>query len=464
RLSDHHALSVAAGTQAAILPLYIHDDETEDAEKIGGASRWWLHESLDALNQSLGQLGGAMVIRRGRTADVLKDVLTETKAKALHATQSFEPFGTASERAAAAICADEGAAFHLHPGRLLFAPQGITTKDGRPYKVFTPFWKACLVRPPPPLPCGAPRIAEFASAAGLPLEDLKLQPTRPDWAGGLRAGWNPGERAAQTALTDFIETRIGAYAERRDDLPGRPTSRLSPHLHFGEISPAQVWHAVSHAVEVGEIHGGRGPETFLKELGWREFSYHLLHNFPHLPHTPLRAEFARFPWRDDPEALKAWQQGQTGYPVVDAAMRELWHTGYMQNRARMITASFLIKHLLLPWQVGASWFWDTLVDADLASNSASWQWVAGCGTDAAPYFRIFNPILQGRKFDPDGAYVRTWVPELAGLTPDDIHAPWDAPPAILAAAGVVLGKTYPHPIVDHGAARARALRALEAIK
>ena len=464
RLADHAALRAAAESGAPVLPLYVHDDETPNAWRPGGASRWWLHESLTALDASLDERGGKLVVRRGRTRDVLSALLEETNAGAVHATRSYEPFGTGCERDAAALCEDHGAAFRLHPGRVLFEPEDIVTKDGRPYRVFTPFWKACLKSDPPPAPKPVPHVKSFAKADSVPLGALGLLPSKPDWAGGLRETWRPGETAAQAALTAFIDDRMSAYADRRDDLFGATTSRLSPHLHFGEIGPAQVWHAMSHAVEASKGQARRSAETFLKELGWREFSYHLLHSFPGLPDTPLRPAFAQFPWRGDAAALSAWQRGQTGYPVVDAAMRQLWATGWMPNRARMIVASFLVKHLLLPWQEGEAWFWDTLVDADLANNAASWQWVAGCGADAAPYFRIFNPILQGRKFDPEGEYVRNWVPELARLPVSGIHAPWEVPPLTLASAGVELGRTYPEPIVDHAAARARALRALDKIK
>lgn len=468
RLADHPALTAAtqsaAETGAPLLPLYIHDCETPSAVRPGGAARWWLHESLEVFDAALAKFGGTLILRKGPTREVLADILRETDASAIHATKSYEPFGTNCEKDIAALCRAHGAAFHLHRGRLLFAPEDIVTKDGRPFRVFTPFWKACLAQPAPPVPSGIPKFGAFAAVRSVPLGGLKLQPSRPDWAGGLRATWTPGEEAAQQALADFMDDGLSAYATQRDALPGTPTSRLSPYLHFGEISPAQVWHAVSHAIEAARGEASKGGHAFLREIGWREFSYHLLYSVPDLPDVPLRREFTHFPWRDDPDALTAWQRGQTGYPVVDAAMRQLWETGWMPNRARMVVASFLVKHLLLPWQAGAAWFWDTLVDADLANNSASWQWVTGCGADAAPYFRIFNPILQGQKFDPDGDYVRTWVPELAGLPASDIHAPWEVPPTLLAAAGVVLGQTYPAPIVDHGAARARALRALETIK
>lgn len=463
RLSDHEALVAAAQSGAPVLPLYILDDDTPGNHRMGGASRWWLHQSLKALDASLAAHGGSLILRKGAAPKIIAALLDETRACAIHATQNYQPADAKNEEAIAATCAEKGVAFHLHAGRLLFSPTAIVTKDGGPYRVFTPFWKACLAAPEPGTPRRMPSFKAFAASRTETLDSFKLLSTKPDWAGGLRAAWSPGEQHAQTHLAQFIENGLKDYADKRDDLDGDPTSRLSPHLHFGEISPAQIWHAVRHADSAQPgLHKGSG--SYLRELGWRDFSYHLLHRFPGLPEDPLRSEFSRFPWRTDVSALKAWQSGATGYPVVDAAMRQLWQTGWMPGRARMIVASFLIKHLLIPWQEGEAWFWDTLVDADLANNAASWQWVAGCGADAAPYFRIFNPVLQAQKFDPGGDYVRRWVPELAGLSTADIHTPWRVPDMILAQAGVQLGGNYPAPIVDHGAARIRALKAFETIK
>jgi deoxyribodipyrimidine photo-lyase len=460
RLADNGALTAAAKSGAPLLPLYILDDETQGDHRLGGAARWWLHGSLEALNDSL---DGKLCLKKGAAPDVLAKLLDETKPSAVHTCQGYQPWDTALEQTVAKLCKEKGASFHLHAGRLLFGPDAVATKSGDPYKVFTPFWKACLELPEPRAPLKPPKLGDFAKVKGETLSSLDLLPTKPDWAGGLRETWRLGEAGARERLSDFIDESLADYPKTRDHFDPDATSRLSPYLHFGEISPNQVWHAVRHA---GHEARGKadGAKAFLRQLGWREFSSHLLYRFPDMPEKPLRPEFADFPWRSDKKGLRAWQRGETGYPIVDAAMRQLWQTGYMPNRARMIVASFLVKHLLLPWQDGEAWFWDTLVDADLANNAASWQWVAGCGTDAAPYFRVFNPILQGQKFDPDGDYVRTWVPELAELPGSEIHAPWDAPDTLRAQAGVELGKTYPEPVVDHAAARARALKAFEETK
>jgi deoxyribodipyrimidine photo-lyase len=346
----------------------------------------------------------------------------------------------------------------------LCEPWTLATKVGKPYQVFTPFWKACQASASPPPPTPAPRRlpAPEKWPASLALAEFKLEPAI-DWAGGLRSTWQPGEKGAQALLDRFLRSALADYRTERDRPDRLGTSRLSPHLHFGEVGPGQIWHAISDAARDAGAQRQAAAEWYLRELGWREFAHHVLFHFPHTTDEPLRQEFARFPWRSDAKALRAWQRGRTGYPLVDAGMRELWHTGWMHNRVRMVVASFLVKHLLIPWQEGAAWFWDTLVDADLANNSLGWQWTAGCGADAAPFFRIFNPVSQGSKFDEQGEYVRRWVPELARMPAQWIHQPWAAPPQVLDEAEVKLGVTYPWPIVEHVEARKRALEALAAV-
>ena len=459
RLTDNPALSAAAASGAPLIALYIFDDETPAAWSPGEASRWWLHHSLSTLGENLSRRGGALTLRRGPAVDTLLQVIRESGAQQVTFTRGYGPLAAPQETEVADMLAEIGVACRRLGGALLFEPEAVATKDGRPYRVFTPFYNACRAQP---VGDPVPGPDEFRPPSRLPssdtLTDWPLLPVAPDWASGLRDTWTPGEDAAKARLDTFIRDAMGRYATDRDIPSVKGTSRLSPHLHFGEIGPRQCWHRVRHALGSGGS-GHTGGEAFLRELGWREFSTHLLHHWPTLPDQPFRADFAKFPWRDDAESVAAWQRGRTGYPIVDAGMRELWHTGWMHNRVRMVTASFLIKHLLIPWQRGEAWFWDTLVDADLANNAASWQWVAGCGADAAPYFRIFNPVLQGQKFDADGAYVRRWVPELATLPDKFIHQPWAAPAAILAAANITLGETYPQPIVDHPTARRRALDA-----
>ena len=466
RLRDHAALSAAAATGAPLIPLYILDDESPGKWKAGAASRWWLHESLKSLDAGLRKLGSRLVLAQGPAANVLADMAQETDARAIYWSRGYEPWATKQERTMHRALEAAGVRCRRFSGSLMFEPEDIENNSGAPYKVFTPFYKACLAaydhndlhKPPSSLP----RVPEGLESDKL--ETWDLQPVKPDWAGGIAAAWTPGEDGAQARLDVLTGQILQGYKQTRD-LPGIDgTSRLSPHLHFGELSPRQVWNAVSVAADAAGGKLDAGAESFLRELVWREFSYPLLFHWPPFPDTPFRNEFAKFPWREDEKALQAWQQGRTGIPIVDAGMRELWTTGWMHNRVRMVVASFLVKHLLIPWQKGEQWFWDTLVDADLANNAASWQWVAGCGADAAPYFRVFNPVLQGKKFDPDGAYVKAWIPELAKLPKAKIHEPWKTGKADLEKARVVIGETYPAPIVDLGEGRARALAAYGDIK
>jgi deoxyribodipyrimidine photo-lyase len=350
------------------------------------------------------------------------------------------------------------------PGDLLVRPEAVRSKEGRGLRVFTPFWKRVLALGDPPSPLPAPRALRAGAQLGSePLERFGLEPTKPDWAAGLRQTWQPGEQSAQARLKQFLQNGVRTYVDERDRPDRDVTSGLSPHLRFGEISPRQIWHAARFAA-AGEARLASDIEKFLSELGWREFCRHLLFDHPDLATQNLQTAFDAFPWRRDDAALLAWQRGRTGYPIVDAGMRQLWTTGVMHNRVRMVVASFLVKHLLIDWRDGEAWFWDTLVDADAGNNPANWQWVAGSGADAAPYFRVFNPVLQGEKFDPDGRYVRRWVPELGRLPTPLIHRPWSTSPLEIASAQVELGVTYPRPIVEHGKARTRALAAYERVR
>lgn len=468
RLADHRALAAALALGRPIIPVYILDDATPGAWRMGGACRWWLHESLTALSRDLEGLGSRLVLKRGSSLDCLDELMDETGAEAVYATRCYEPWARRLEEDVAARLETAGKSFHRFAGGLLFEPEVPKTKAGEPFRVFTPFYKACLALgpPKPPLPRPEQNLpAPEGWPAGDDLDDWALSPRQPDWAAGFRTAWMPGEAGAERQLLRFMDEAMAGYSDGRNRPDVEGTSRLSAHLHFGEVSPHRCWHAVEERLAAaGDSRGERGGRSFLRELVWREFSYHLLFHWPDLPEKAFRPEFEKFPWDEDEAALKAWQRGLTGYPIVDAGMRELWQTGWMHNRVRMIVASFLIKDLMIPWQAGEKWFWDTLVDADLANNAASWQWVAGSGADAAPYFRVFNPILQGRKFDPKGDYVRRYVPEIARLDDAYVHAPWEAPTENLAAAGIVLGKDYPAPMVDHGKARQRALQAYEAVK
>lgn len=465
RLADNRALAAAIQTGGAVVPVYVLDDDAAGGWRAGGASRWWLHGSLEALSSDIAARGARLVLRRGATAAQLRALARETGAGAVYCTRCYEPWAARLEREVRDALAADGIELKRFGGNLLLEPEEVRTKAGEPFKVYTPFWRELSgkLRVAPAI--AAPKLIPFPKKmpASHDLDAWTLRPTQPDWAAGMREAWVPGEAGATRRLTAFLKQGLRGYADNRNRPDMAGTSRLSPHLHFGEIAPAQIWRAASMAAAGGKASDS-DLEVFQKEVVWREFAHHLLVHWPHLPEQPFRPEFAAFPWAPDEAMLRAWQRGRTGYPIVDAGMRELWHTGWMHNRVRMIVASFLIKDLRISWQQGEAWFWDTLVDADLAQNAASWQWVAGSGADAAPYFRIFNPVTQGQKFDPAGAYVRRWVPELTRLPDKLIHAPWEADAATLGAAGVALGKTYPRPTVDHAAARAAALAAFERIK
>lgn len=460
RIGDQLALAAAAASGRPVLPLYVLDDESPGAWRIGGAGRWWLHGSLAALSAELAHLGSPLLLRRGEAAAEVASVARASGAAEVLLTHHVEPHWRAVEERLRTMLASDGIAMREYPGGMLFVPGSIRNRDGGTPKVFTPFWRACLASEPPPRPIPPPAALRPPPAplAGDALDAWALLPSRPDWAGGLRDHWRPGEAAAQSRLQAFTEQELCRYHTDRNRPEPSGTSEISPHLHWGELSARQIWHAVWARMEA-EPRLVAGGESWLREIGWREFCQHVLTANPAMADEPLQSRFSAFPWAADTRALRSWQRGQTGYPIVDAGIRQLWHIGWMHNRVRMITASFLVKHLLIPWQLGEAWFWDTLVDADLGNNAGGWQWVAGCGTDAAPYFRIFNPVLQGEKFDPEGDYVRRWVPELARVPARYIHRPWEAPPLELASAGVRLGFDYPQPVVDHPKARSRALKA-----
>ncbi|MCP5203115.1 MAG: deoxyribodipyrimidine photo-lyase [Pseudomonadales bacterium] len=465
RTRDLPGLLAAAGSGHPVVPCYILDDDTPGEYRAGGASRWWLHHSLAHLQKALRNLGGQLVLRRGATARVLAELVEQCDARAVYCSRQYEPWADELEQQLHATLVERGVAFKRYPGALLFEPAAVQTQGGTPFRVFTPFWRQCQRLDEPRLPQPPARHVSWhpRPPAGDTLEDWALLPRSPDWANHWLELWSPGSHGAAQRLADFLGGPVADYSRGRDRPALAGTSRLSPHLHFGEISPRSVWHA-ARGLERAQPGCRQEVDKFLSELGWREFSYHLMHHFPAIAEQPFRKPFRHFPWRDNPEKLRAWQRGATGYPMVDAGMRELWHTGYMHNRVRMLVASFLTKHLLIHWRHGARWFHDTLVDADLANNSCGWQWVAGSGADAAPYFRIFNPVTQGEKFDGDGDYVRRWVAELARLPGRYLHRPWEAPADTLAAAGVTLGENYPLPVVEHKTAREAALAAYESIR
>jgi deoxyribodipyrimidine photo-lyase len=455
RLHDQPALLAAMAGDACVLAVYVLDDSV--AWPMGRALRWWLHGSLASLAAALKAAGTELVLRRGRAEDIIPELAREAGAGVVHAGIAHEPGWRAIDAKVAQALQADGRTLALHRTSSLIDFDAVRSKTGTVYGMYTPFANAVEALGEPGKPEPAPTAIKPVSMgrgkqlASDRLDEWALLPTRPDWAGGMRETWVPGEQAAAKRLALFVGGAVARYGTGRN-LPGEDgTSMLSPHLHFGELSPRTIWHA-SRTEADGQDH-----HTYRRELIWRDFSAYLLWHHPTLPEAPLRPAFARLANRDDAAGLRAWQRGMTGVPIVDAGMRQLWQTGWMHNRVRMITASFLVKHLLIAWQAGSAWFWDKLVDADLASNSASWQWVAGTGIDAQPFFRVFNPVTQGEKFDADGGYVRRFVPELARLPHKYVHAPWTASASILAAAGVVLGRDYPELVVDLNEGRNRAL-------
>lgn len=463
RLADNPALRAAVDRGKPVIPVFIWSPGDEKPWPPGAASRWWLHQSLTSLQTALARRGSRLILRSGPAQVTLQRLLHETQAGAIFWNRRYEPAVIERDRklkeALRLGCVAES--FNSH---LLFEPWTVQNQSGKPFRVFTPFWNHCLRKPVKPAPQTEPQRLQAPNRwpHSEALENLRLEPSI-DWTGGLKEIWQPGELGASQCLASFLGNGVLDYNSERDRPDHSGTSMLSPHLHFGEISPTQVWHAVQQAQSTHQSLPSAAANPFLRQLVWREFAHHLLYHFPETQNNPLRPEYAGFPFRTAPRDYKAWCRGQTGYPLVDAGMRQLWHCGWMHNRVRMVVASFLVKHLLIGWEEGAAWFWDTLVDADLANNTFGWQWAAGCGADAAPYFRIFNPVSQGAKFDPKGDYVRRWVPELAGEPASSIHQPWDGsktPPERAAKTT----KSYPAAIVPHMAARKRALEAWATIR
>lgn len=456
RLRDNPALT-AASEHDRVLPIYILDDQSAGEYAMGAASRWWLHHSLTSLSLSLDD---QLSIYCGTPKDILMDLITRYNVQFVYWNRCYEPWRMQRDRVIKEHLIANDVNVNSYNGSLLWEPWTINKKDGTAYKVFTPFYrKGCLHAATPRKPLPAPKKIQWChdQEQSITVDALQLLP-KIRWDKKLEPYWTTGENAAQQRLQTFIDEGLVNYKEGRN-FPARPyVSKLSPHLHFGEVSVNQLWDVV------GSVANDDHCDHFCSELGWREFSYSQLYHNPHLPERNLQSKFDDFPWVDDKASLNAWQSGQTGIPMVDAAMRELWQTGYMHNRSRMIVGSFLVKNLRIHWREGERWFWDTLIDADLANNSASWQWIAGCGADAAPYFRIFNPVTQGQKFDPDGDYIRRFIPEIASLPDKYLFSPWDAPESVLKVADIAIGITYPKPIVDLKTSRQAALEAFQSLK
>ena len=448
RVSDNEALFEASKRNLPIIPIYVYD---RYEHRQGAAAKWWLHRSLVSLDESFRALGLKLVIRKGELQPEVSSLAKESNCSVVYWSRSYDPEIKQGEDKLEAFLQKKGIQVQTFNSTLLIEPKDLKNKQGKPYQVYTPFSKSVFladIRKPFPIPRDLKRPRSWPKS--IEISKLGLKP-KIRWDKGLLEVWNPGEAKAQEILERFSRRTIKRYNVSRDFPAVQGTSKLAPYIHFGEISPQQVWWRLFRHMDQ------ECTKVFLKQLIWREFAYYLLQHFPYTERQPLRKNFEKFPWNRSKKMLRAWQQGQTGYPIVDAGMRELWHTGWMHNRVRMIVASFLTKDLFVNWTEGAKWFWDTLVDADLANNTMGWQWVAGCGADAAPYFRIFNPVLQGERFDPTGDYVKKWIPELAALEPRYVHQPWEAPKVVLDRAGICLGRNYPNPLIDHNECRHKAM-------
>ncbi|MEM6784201.1 MAG: deoxyribodipyrimidine photo-lyase [Bacteroidota bacterium] len=474
RLADNPALSYAVKSSETVIPVFIWDTNAErDASQrdaVGRAHLVWLNRALPELDASLREQSSRLILRRGDTLDMLNHLVEELGAEAVVWNQRYVPALRERDRQMAQALRGDGLTVTTFANRLLHEPDAIKTGSGGPYRVFTPFWRKFQREVPIAPPRPSPHLGPSKAPDTWPDSDIVAAwgftaraQDGVDWATHVREHWTPAEHAAHQRLDAFLAGPASGYDVERNRPDRDGSSMLSPFLHFGHITPRQVWHRVTSWRDADPSRDNAA-QVFLSEIAWREFSYHVLHHYPDTPSEPLKEKYAAFPWLEDADALTRWQHGETGYPIVDAGMRQLWATGWMHNRVRMIVASFLTKDLLIPWQDGASWFWDTLVDADLANNTMGWQWAAGCGADAQPFFRIFNPVSQGTRYDPHGTYVKHWIPALAEVPKKYIHAPWAAPHAVLRQANVELGTTYPRPMVDHSKARLRALEALETIK
>ncbi|MGJ8676646.1 MAG: cryptochrome/photolyase family protein [Akkermansiaceae bacterium] len=458
RLNDNPAWNAAIQSGSPIIPLYIHCPEEEGKWPRGGASNWFLHHALTDLDQQLQAHGSRLIIKKGKSLAVLQKIITETEANSAFWNRCYEPAAVERDKKVKQTLISDGVHTESFNGSLLLDPLVIKNKSGKPFQVYTPFWKHCVE-----FVISTPHTEKASKQLATPdiqsdgVDELNLLPSIP-WDEGLKEFWNP-TRAGALALLEKAATKAARYSSQRDSPAVDGTSLLSSYLHFGQISPHEFYDYVRNNSDTKKADSG-----IIRQLYWREFSAHLLYHFPHSQDTALKPQYDSFPWEFNETQLRAWQLGKTGFPIVDAGMRQLYTTGWMHNRVRMITGSLLVKHLLIPWQEGARWFWDTLTDADLANNSMGWQWVAGSGADASPYFRIFNPIIQGKKFDPKGEYVKTWCPELKELGAEHIHTPWEATPMELNLAGITLGENYPHPIVSHEEGRKRALDAYQTFK
>ncbi len=463
RLMDNPAVAYAVSSGRPIIAVYVHDPKGPLAT--GAAAKWWLHHSLVSIGAGLTAIGGELTLLSGNCVETVERLASDTKAGAVYWNRRYAAAQIDADKRLKTSLKKAGCEVQTFNGNLLREPWEVETKTGGYYRVFTPFWRSLQHGGPARVETytSPSKLNAYSAVASESLTEWGLLPSDPDWASEFPTHWSPGEAGAAKRLASFLSGPANTYGEERNRPDLACTSRLSPHLAFGEISPLQIWNTTRSAIASGAVDAAEG-DKFLSEIAWREFSYNLLYHFPDIAAAPMKREFEAFPWRQSPGDLAAWRRGRTGIPIVDAGMRELWRTGWMHNRVRMIVASFLCKNLLIDWRDGERWFWDTLVDADAANNAASWQWVAGSGADAAPYFRIFNPVTQGEKFDPEGVYVRRFIPEIAGLPAKYIHKPWSAPNDVLQKAGVSLGETYPRPIVSLAETRKRALDAYDVIR